>query len=161
MRDERVERGALVGVDADVASRELARAEWNRRAREVESVAGDVGDDFHDIATGELLICCDRRSERGDLERRVALQRIDQSIDVADVDERFIALDVDDLIECLALQRFDFADCCGDAIGARLIVTGRTDDAPAECDDMIGDPRVIRCDINGGGPFRRVTTRSV
>src|SRR5436305_7834449 len=86
-----------------------------RRTGEVKCIAGECSDYLDDVARLPLVVVLDTRCECGHVDAGL-LQDFDDGIDRVDVDERLVALDVDDLIVVVLEQ----IERCSDAIGAAL-----------------------------------------
>lgn len=150
---ERAQYGALVAVKTDVPPSQSEPAVGDRRAREIEGIASAVGDHFDHVAAQPFGLGRERTGQRGDVDRSL-LEGIDDGVDAADLDQRFIPLDVDDLFESGRFEMLDVPQSCGNAVGAALMIPGRQNDAAAESQDVIEDARVVGGDIDRRGPAR-------
>ena len=84
-------------------------------------------------------------------------QQVEQQIEVARVDERFVALEIDDQVGV------ELAGNLGDAVGAAGMIAARADDVAAEALDGRDDARIVGGDddvIGALRPGRRVRRRA-
>jgi hypothetical protein len=128
----------LVGRSAS-AHRPGARLEgkWNRGPRKVHRVAFHIDHDFHDIPVVDFVCVGDPAPQRRHLDAGVAFERRNQLRDGLRLDERFVALDVDD---DLAVEiRRDF----GNPIESGAVLHARHADDPAEALHRLLDPGII------------------
>ena len=130
---------AAIDVQADVPPRRRRLAagahERNRRARKIHREAVAVDDDFGDVRIVRVRRGSSmRRAQRGHHQRAVGAQRRDGLVDHLRLDQRFVALHVDD--RSAAQIGGDF----GEAIGAALVRRRRHARVAAE-----GRHRVDRC----------------
>ena len=91
-----------------------------------------IGDNLHDIRIVDLIRHLDPLLERPHRQFGVAQQREDQRVDSRRIDERFIALDVDDVLGIVG--RGDL----GDAIGSGRVIGPRHADDRFEAARLVG-----------------------
>src|SRR5262249_25063430 len=90
----------------------------NGTAAEVQSVSLIVANDFHAVWTAPLFLGVEGASQRRHAGGRVVCQHADEQIECGGVDERFVALEVDDDVIVEPARNL------GDAIGsAGMIAT--------------------------------------
>ena len=130
--DELVEEGAAVAVDAHVTPEgevgDVGARVWDGAAAEVEGAAGAAEDALYDVRVFEEGGVVERVDGGDHAGGWVAVA--EEAGDVVDegwVDERFVALDIDD-VEVVGEGVGGF----GDAVGAALVVWGSHDDFCAE-----------------------------
>jgi len=109
----------------------------DRRAGEIEAVAFEIENRFHDVGVHDVPGVADGRGDGGDLGGGLFEERGDGSVDGGWVDERFIALDVDEDVACL--MRRDF----GDAFGAGAVVAAGHAGFAAESANGVDDALVV------------------
>lgn len=125
----------------------------NRRAREIESVAVEVGNDFDDVGIHDVFGRSDRDAKRGNVS--VAFggeERIDSSIDHFVANKREIALDVH--VNVCGHVDGDF----GDAVGAGAMLGASHDDGTLKGLDGVADAGVVGGDNNAGGAAALLST---
>lgn len=134
------EKGAPVGVQPNVFEGGLGGGvsrEGDEGAGEIEGVAVAIDDDLDDAGFGCGFRMRGALHERGHGKRWVVEERLNGFVDHACVDERLVALDVDDDVAV------DVLDGLGEPIRAAGMVGGGHDGAAAGGRDGAGDPVVV------------------
>ena len=150
---QRQQRRPPVGVEADVHRHRRAvgaAAVGNRGAGEVEGAAAAIAHHLDQVGRGRVVVGGERPAQRGHLLGAIGEQRRDQQVEGRRIDQRLVALDVDDDVAG------QIGDELGQAIGAGAVVgAGQAGDA-AEAFDGVDDPLVVggddhRVDVRPGG----------
>ncbi len=114
----------------------------NRRAAEIERVAGAVEDDFHDVRIGELSSVADRVAGGRHLCVAMARQRHRNLADQRRLDQRLIALHVDD--DSPGPQAPARGNLCN-AVGPGFMVLAGDHRCKSVSCDRLGDSRMVGC----------------
>ena len=91
----------------------------NRAAGKINRVAGQIGDHFHHVRIGDLARILDALLERGHGNVGIVQQRQRRGVDGRRIDQRLVALDVDDHLRVVGRGDFGHAVGSGEMIGAR------------------------------------------
>ena len=114
-----------------------------RGAGKIQGVTLQIGDDLHDVRTLEFFEALERPAQRAHLDRCVGEKRRDGCVDGLRLDQRLVALDVDDG------AAGQVADRLGDPIGAAHVVGARHQRGAAERSHSVRDALVIGRDDHG------------
>ncbi len=151
-RDEPRERGAPIGIEADVMI-ERALAPWRGRAGEVERPQARGGDrsahDFHHVGVGALVVMADLGGKRSDIDAGIG-ERRDGGRNVGGCERRQVALHVDH--DIIAAFRVDRLQGLEDAVGAGRVIGAGHDGAAACLLHRGGDRLRIGCDHHRADP---------
>ncbi len=109
----------------------------NGRAGKVQGIAESVGHDLDDMRIAHVVGRAETPAERGHVQRRVVAKRFDGFVDGGRLDERLVALQIDDQV---AVQRFGNF---GDSIGAGCVRRFRQTHIAAKFCHRVGDALVI------------------
>ena len=109
----------------------------NRRAGEIEAVAFEIENRFHDVGVHDVPGVADGRGDGGDLGGGLFEEGGDGGVNRSWIDERFVTLNVDEDVACL--MRRDF----GDAFGACAVVGASHAGFTAEGANGVDDALIV------------------
>jgi hypothetical protein len=109
----------------------------DRRAGKIEAVAFEIENRFHDVGIHDVAGVADGRGDGGDLGGGLFEERGDGGVDGGWIDERFVALDVDE--DVAFLVRGDF----GDSFGAGAVVGAGHAGFPTEGANGVDDALIV------------------
>jgi hypothetical protein len=110
----------------------------NGSARKIEGIFVEIENGFDDVGIQDVVGVADGRGDRGDLRRRIFQKAGDGGVNAERVDERLVALDIDEDVARFVCGNF------GDTLGAGTMIGASHASAAAERLDRIDNPLVIR-----------------